>query len=199
KPEDPTFGALLATLTLPDPDAAHQAHFGAAVAAADTNAVIGAPGKDAGSGEAFVFAGDPTKPTFGTLLLDIANPHPQAGAEFGGALSGIGATLIVGAPFDTTAGPGAGTVYLFSGTTGLQTAAIVNPRPAVSTGFGSSVASVGPNVLIGSPLDNTAGAGAGAAFLYGPSGTLLLTFAQPDGGGGHLRAPGARAAPPALI
>ncbi len=96
--------------------------------------------------------------------------------------------MIVGAPSDDTAGPGTGTVYLFDGTTGAEIAAIVNPRPAASTGFGTAVASVGPNVLVGSPDDNTAGPGAGAAFLFGPSGALLTTFVQPDGGGGHFGA-----------
>ncbi len=161
--------------------------------------MIAAPGKDSGSGEVFLFEGDPTQPTFGNLLLDIANPHPQAGAQFGAAVAGIGANLIVGAPFDNTAGTGAGIVYLFSGTTGAQTAAIVNPRPSTSTGFGSAVASVGPNVLIGSPLDNTVNVGAGAAFLYGPTGTLLLTFTQPDGGGGHFGASVAGSGTTALI
>ena len=102
-PTDPNFGDLLATLTLPDPDAAGQAHFGATVAAANTNAVIGAPGKDSGSGEVFVFGGDPTQLTFGSLLLDITNPDSQAGAQFGAALAGIGSDVIVGAPFDNTA------------------------------------------------------------------------------------------------
>ncbi len=87
-----------------------------------------------------------------------------------------------------TAGAGTGTVYLFDGTTGAETAAIVNPRPAASTGFGTAVASVGLNVLVGSPDDNTAGPGAGAAFLFDPSGVLLTTFVQPDGGGGHFGA-----------
>ena len=49
-------------------------------------------------------------------LLNIVNPNPQAGAEFGAASAGIGGDLIVGAPFDNTAGIGAGIVYLFDGT-----------------------------------------------------------------------------------
>ena len=72
-PESPTFGDLLATLTIPDPGAA-MSHFGAAVGAANTKIVIGAPGKDGGSGEVFEFEGDPTQPNFGSLLLDIGNP-----------------------------------------------------------------------------------------------------------------------------
>ena len=187
-PSSPTFGTLLATFTLPDPDSTHQAQFGASVSAANTTILIGAPGKDGGSGEIVAFAGDPTQPTFGDPLFHIANPDSQAGARFGAAIAGVGANLIVGAPFDNTAGAGAGTVYLFtfSGTTAAQTGKIVNPHPAVSTGFGTSVAFVGPNILIGSPTDSTAGPGAGAAFLYSPAGTLLKSFVQPDGGGGHF-------------
>ena len=79
-------------------------------------------------------------------------------------------------------------MYVFDGTMGTQTAKIVNPHPADSTGFGAAVASVGPNVLVGSPDDNTAGIGAGAAFLFGPTGLLLESFAQPDGGGGNFGA-----------
>ncbi len=117
-PTDPDFGALLATFTLPDPDAAGEAHFGAAVAAANTNAIIAAPGKAGGTGEVFVFGGNPTLLDFGSLLLDITNPDSQAGSQFGAAVAGIGSDVIVGAPSDNTAGPGAGIVYVFSGTTG---------------------------------------------------------------------------------
>ncbi len=200
-PSSPTFGTLLATFTLPDPDSVHQAEFGAAVAAANTTILIGAPGKDGGSGEVVAFAGDPTQPTFGSPLFHIADPDHLAGARFGAAIAGISNNLIVAAPFDNTAGSGAGIVYLFafSGTTATQTGAIVNPHPAVSTGFGTAVASVGPNVLIGSPLDATAGPGAGAAFLYSPSGTLLKSFVQPDDGGGHFGASVAGSGTTALI
>ena len=71
-PESTTFGDLLATFTIPDPDAAHDAQFGAAVGATNTNIVIGAPGKDGGTGEVYEFEGDTTQPNFGGLLLDIA-------------------------------------------------------------------------------------------------------------------------------
>ncbi len=200
-PSSPTFGALLATFTLPDPDMTHQAHFGAAVAAANTTILIGAPGKDGGSGEVSTFVGDPTQPAFGSLIVDIANPVSQAGAEFGSAVAGIGANVIVGAPFAGAAGSHAGIVYLFSFSVGTSTelASIVNPNATTSTGFGTSVASVGPNVLIGSPLDSTAGPNAGAAFLYDPTGTMLKTFVQPDGGGGEFGASVAGSGTTALI
>ena len=186
--ESTTFGDVLATLTIPDPGALNDAQFGAAVGATNTNILIGAPGKDGGTGGVYEFEGDTTQANFGDLLLEITNPDAQAGSRFGAAVAGIGDNVIVGAPSDDAAGPGAGTVYVFDGTTGAEIAAIVNPRPAASTGFGTAVASVGPNVLVGSPNDNTAGPGAGAAFLFGPSGALLTTFVQPDGGGGNFGA-----------
>ncbi len=185
-PDSETFGALLATLTISDPGVAHHAQFGASVSSADTNLLIGAPGKDGGTGEVDVFQGDATRPLFGSLLLAVPNPHAQAGSRFGASLWGMGINLVVGAPFDNTAGLSAGSVFLFDGVSGSLTATIANPRPAAATGFGSAVASVGPNVLIGSPLDNTAGPGAGAAFLYSSSGVLIDEFVQPDGGGGHF-------------
>ena len=72
--ESTTFGDLLATLTIPDPDASNDAQFGAAVGATNTNIVVGAPGKDGGTGEVYEFEGDTTQSNFGDLLLDIPNP-----------------------------------------------------------------------------------------------------------------------------
>ena len=79
---------------------------------------------------------------------------------------------------------------MFDGTTGNLITSIANPDTSTTTGFGSAVAAVGPNILIGSPDDND---GAGAAFLYAPPAipgpaTLLAVFAQPDGAGGNFGA-----------
>ncbi|MHB1557348.1 MAG: beta strand repeat-containing protein, partial [Isosphaeraceae bacterium] len=194
-PDDPTFGSLLATFTMPNPPGTGQAHFGASVAAVGTNAVIGAPNNLGGLGEAYLFAADPTQPDFGSLLVNLSNPDQSSGADYGASVAGIGSNVIVGAPYDGTAGPGAGTVFLFSGATGQEIASITYPHPSAS-GFGSAVGSVGANVLIGSP--NDAG-GAGAAFLYGPTGSLLKTFVQPDGGGGDFGASVAGSGTTALI
>ena len=48
------------------------------------------------------------------------------------------------------------------------------------------MASVGPNILIGSPDDSTAGPVVGAVFLYNISNDTLTRFVQPDGGGGNF-------------
>ena len=77
--DDPTFGDLLATITIPDAGSSTGAQFGASVGATNTDIVIGAPGKDAGQGEVYEFEGDPTQPNFGSLLLAIAEPEPATG------------------------------------------------------------------------------------------------------------------------
>ena len=183
--EGTTFGNLLATLTIPDPGASNLAQFGAAVGTTNTNIVIGAPGKDGGVGEAYEFEGDTTQSNFGDLLLKIKNPTSQPGSGFGAAVAGDGDNVIVGAPTVNLAGATGG-VYLFDGTAGTEITSIADPNPSTTAGFGSAVASVGLNILIGSPDDSTAGPGAGAAFLYDTSNAKLTEFVQPDGGGGNF-------------
>ena len=166
-PDSETFGALLATLTIPDAGAAHHAQFGASVGSADTNLLIGAPGKNGDTGEVDVFQGDPSQPLFGNLLLVVPNPNCAARLTFRLVRLGNGNQPDCRERPSTT--PRARPPAACSSSTAppaRSITAIANPRPAAATGFGSAVASVGPNVLIGSPLDDTAGPGAGAAFLY---------------------------------
>ena len=187
--ESTTFGAVLATLTIPDAGGMTNAQFGAAVGATDTNILVGAPAADGGKGAVYEFEGDTTQSNFGKPLLNIPNPTSQLGSDFGAAVAGDGNNLIVGAPAESLAGATGG-VFVFDGTTGNLITSIANPDTLVTTGFGSAVASVGPNILIGSPDDND---GAGAAFLYAPpatvgAATLLTAFVQPDGAGGNFGA-----------
>ncbi len=185
--ESTTFGNLLATLKIPDPGSMNDAQFGAAVGATDTNILVGAPGNNGGSGEVYEFEGDPTQANFGSLLFHITNPTSPSAAEFGAAVAGIANNIIVGAPAANL--PGAtGAVYLFDGTTHSEITSIADPNPSTTAGFGSAVASVGLNILIGSPDDSTAGPGYGAAFLYDTANATLEQFIQPDGGGGNFGA-----------
>ena len=195
-----TFGDLLATLTIPDAGPSNAAQFGAAVGATDTNIVIGAPGNNDGTGEAYEFEGDTTQPNFGELLRKMLNPASQTNSAFGAAITGDGNDVIVGAPTVSLSGA-VGGVYLLDGTTGELITTIANPDASTTTGFGSAVAAVGSNILIGSPDDNN---GAGAAFVYTPPATLgpailETTFIQPDGGGGNFGASVAATQNTALI
>ena len=189
-----TFGSLLATLSIPDSDAQANAQFGASVGTTDTNILVGAPGKDGGRGEVYEYEGDTTQATFGDLMLKVASPSPVPLAHFGAAVAGLGDNVIATAPLASTPDADAfGMVYLLDGATGSVLSSIANPNN--SSGFGSSVASVGANIVIGSPLDGSAG----TAFLYSPSGGLLTTFIQPDSGGGGFGAAVAGTGNTALI
>jgi hypothetical protein len=76
----------------------------------------------------------------------------------------------------------AGSVYLFDGNTGELLLTINNPEPAAFDRFGWSVAGVGTNLLVGTPLDDPGGVvDAGSAYLFdGGTGALLRTFNSPN-------------------
>ena len=187
--ESTTFGDLLATLTIPDAGASSDAQFGAAVGTTNTNIVIGAPGKDGGTGEVYEFEGDTTQSNFGDLLLRHPESRRRSPApDFGAAVAGDGNDVIVGAP----------TVEPRRRDRAASTCSTARPATrsrrsptrdaSTTTGFGSAVASVGsehPDRVAG----RQHGGRGGAAFLYDPSGVAsLTTFVQPDGGGGNFGA-----------
>ncbi len=92
--------------------------FGAAVCLGRHERRDRRPGKDGGTGEVYVFEGDPTQPTFGSLLLDIANPTAQAGSQFGAAVSRPGQQRARRRPVRQHRRSRRRAVYLFNGTTG---------------------------------------------------------------------------------
>ena len=75
--------------------------FGRSVAGLGPDLVIGAPGWDAdGTRPGRVYVMSP----MGNVRLTIENPTPAGGDEFGAAVAVVGANILVGAPFDDTAG-----------------------------------------------------------------------------------------------
>ncbi|MFO0796476.1 MAG: tandem-95 repeat protein [Gemmataceae bacterium] len=154
-------GALVRTLDNPAPAA--NARFGAAVAVVGTRAVVGAPGAGVG-GLAYVF-----DLATGGLVQTLAGPGPAAGDRFGAAVGALGGLVAVGAPGrGTVAGSAVGEAYVFDPLTGLRLRVVRNPTPAPDDEFGTAVAAVGANLLVGAPGDDTAGANAGAAYLFDP-------------------------------
>jgi len=169
------------TLTIPNPAPAASDEFGYSVAAVGGNILVGAihddPSGVTDAGSAYVFDG-----TSGALLLTIPNPAPAADDGFGNSVAPLGGNILVGANMDDPGGvPWAGSAYLFDGTTGALLLTIPNPTPGVGDRFGSSVAPLGGNILVGGPLDDPGGvAGAGSAYLFdGTTGALLLTIPNP--------------------
>ncbi len=156
--------------------------FGSSLAALGANLVVGAPFHDApnaiNTGITYVLSGSTA-----ALLRTFQNPTADPGDEFGFAVAVVGATVVVGAPFDDTAGPDAGAVYVFDGASGALRRTLVNPAPANSTRFGWAVAAVGPNIAIGAPTDS--GTGGGTVYLYdGGTGLLRQVFLNPTATGG---------------
>ena len=160
--------------------------FGSAVTALGGLLAIGAPGRAvggaAGAGAAFLF-----DPATGLLLQTYRNPTPQAGDAFGSAIAAVGGNLLIGAPFDDTAGLDAGAAYLVDPGTAHVLSTLTNPNP-IYTGstFGSVLAASGLHAAVGAPLDDSAGTDAGGVFIFNldPSsasfGTLLKTVRSPN-------------------
>jgi cysteine-rich repeat protein len=115
---------------------------------------------------------------------EFLNPLPSAGDHFGEAIAAVGLNLLVGSPlFDVTNAINTGRAYLFGGGTGALLRTFANPTPGAGDAFGAVVASLGSNVLIGAPLDDTAGPDAGAVYLFNSTtGALIRTFINPSPG-----------------
>jgi len=169
---DGATGSLLNAFGKPNP--ASNDLFGWSVASMGDNVLVGAPGDNLRApvaGAAYLFDG-----TTAGLLLTFPNPTSTADGQFGWSVAGVGGEVLVGAPGVDAGAANAGAAYLFDGATGVLLQSFEKPNAAVDDQFGSSVASVGTNILVGAPGDDTEGDGAGAAYLFDRSGNLLQTL-----------------------
>lgn len=111
-------------------------------------------------------------------LLSAARriPAPDDGVPFGGALALRNGRLAVGkGPIGGRAGVA---VYDFGGAVYF---AVGSPNNDPTDEFGSAVAWVGDDLLVGAPQSDVAGTDRGAAFRFdGTDGTLLHTLTRPD-------------------
>ena len=197
-------GSLLQTFLNPNP--ASNAQFGYSVASVGDDVVVGARFATSGgtnAGAAYLFDGGT-----GTLLQTFVKPDPVFGDRFGESVASVGGNVLIGAPHSPTCSPASicgdftdGAAYLFDGATGVLLRTFVSPAPFGVRNFGTSVADVGGNVLVGAPKevpfpvigglrddvlsdpvpDDTGMSEVGAAYLFGvESGVLLQTFLNPD-------------------
>ncbi len=173
---DSASGGLLRTFINPTPAADDR--FGISVAALGGSVLVGAYLDDTGAldaGAAYLFNANT-----GALLRTFLNPTPAYNDYFGWSVAAVGGNVLIGAPNDDAGAPDAGAAYLFDANTGALLQTFLNPTPALSDGFGVSVAAVGSNVLIGAYFDDTGALNAGAAYLFdAASGGLLRTFLDP--------------------
>jgi filamentous hemagglutinin family protein len=182
-----TTGALIRTLTTPNADLG--AGFGWSVAGVGNQILVGAPftvspvGGISQAGSAYLFNG-----TTGALLQTFNNPAPVASDQFGYSVAGLGANVLIGAPYKDTGGlVDVGSAYIFNSATGALLQTLNKPNPAAGDFFGWSVAAVGTNALVGALGDSTLAVNAGAAYLFnGTTGALLQTFNNPNPGVGDF-------------
>ena len=120
-----------------------------------------------------------------TCQRELLNPVPAAGDRFGHAVAAAGQNVIIGVPLhDKTGAINTGLAYLYSSTTFQPLRQFENPTADPGDEFGFSAAAVGPYVLIGAPMDDTAGTDAGAAYLFdAATGALVRSFVNPDPNG----------------
>ncbi|MGC1396576.1 MAG: hypothetical protein WA828_20120, partial [Coleofasciculaceae cyanobacterium] len=82
--------------------------------------------------------------------------------QFGYSVSGLGANVLIGAPYKDVGGLiDVGSAYIFDSTTGALSKTLDNTTPAAGDFFGWSVAGDGTNALVGALGDSTGAVNAG--------------------------------------
>jgi hypothetical protein len=146
--------------------------FGAQVSLSGNTLVVGAPGSHEGDvrvGSTYVFVRIGSAWFEQARLLPI--PPTPLGA-FGSSLALTADTLVVGGEQDEIGEEIADSAYVFSreGTVWTQQAMLGRSSSSSWDGFGtSSIAISGGHVVAGAPLNDDAGANAGAAYLFSVS------------------------------
>jgi len=116
-----------------------------------------------------------------TPIVTLLNPNNPGNGFFGFSVAAAGNDLLVGA-YNNTSGAlaNAGQAFLFD-VSGALLHTFDNPNSIVGGNFGRAVAIADSDFLIGA-LGNDSGGfmGAGQAFLFDRSGTLLHTFDNPN-------------------
>lgn len=174
-----TTGALVQTLLSPAPAA--DAEFGAWVAPAGTNVVVGAPGAAeggvAGAGTAWV-----VDPLAGVIVAALHTPQPTAAGAFGARAAGIDGDALVGAPGEKIGGVAGGAAHRFAAATGALRLTLAAPVPIAGAAFGSALAGIGDGIVVGAPGENLVGlTHAGRAYLFdGATAGLRRAFESPS-------------------
>ncbi len=170
--------------TISDPSPTQNNNFGYSVATLDQKILIGKSHDDTGgfdAGSVFLYDG-----TTGTQLMHIANPNPTPsgifGDNFGLSVAFLGKNILVGAPFDQLGGGGNyGAVYLFNGTNGNLLLTIPNPEPTNMDEFGTSLTSIGKNIVVSAPFDDFGATDSGSIYVFdSTNGNLLKTIRNPN-------------------
>ena len=181
-------GPVLPILTIPNPEPTQGDQFGAAVAAAGADPVVGVPFDDpvsvSNGGSVYRFPGTRRNGDgLGAVLpsATIRKAVPVLDDQFGFSVAASDGTIFIGVPAEEE-GPilNAGAVYAYVDGAGLTR--FPNPDPDTNDNFGAAVAASDQHVVVGTPGDDLPGAAnAGSVYLLsGVTGALVRTLANPD-------------------
>ena len=174
---DVTNGEIHRTFVSPRAENRNSDGFGHAVTFLGSALAVSAPlgGTDpVDHGQVFLFDRES-----GRLQRVLASPDPQTNEYFGWALASDAELLVIGAVGGGTTQPEAGAVYLYTNTGEfLQT--LKAPEPKKGDHFGEAVALLPGYVIVGAPGYDSAGADAGAVFVFDrKTGTLEARIPNP--------------------
>ena len=156
--------------------------FGQAVDIAGNSLLVGCPKSDtkgADAGAAYVFLANGSAYVEQKKLLSTDS---KGGDHFGAAVAMNGETAVVGAPEADLFGMDSGAAYVFfrEGNLWSQQKKLISPNGAAGDGFGWAVDVELDTAIVGSPMDDTGGLDAGAAYAFkrtgiswNPSGGLV--------------------------
>jgi hypothetical protein len=116
------------------------------------------------------------------LVTTFTNPQPTVVEAFPTAIAAVGTDrVLMGAAYDRSPGSAVGRAYLFS-TNATLLVTFTNFENTTWGYFGAAVATLGNDrLIIGAPGETIAGTLAGKVYLVQTNGSLLTTFANPDG------------------
>ncbi len=161
-----------------NPTPAENDQFGGAAIEIGGSVVVGARLDDAASnnsGAVYVFDTET-----GDLERMIVNPSGQVSELFGGTLARAGGLLVVGIQGSDDPLVNSGVVQVVDVESGALVNTIKNPSPNISDAFGTSVAGLGNQIVIGARLDDTDGDNVGIAYIAdAQSGAILHTLHNP--------------------
>jgi hypothetical protein len=169
-----TTGAVLATLTNPDP--ADAALFGFSVAISGNRAFVGSIAWTLTPGQVFVFDA-----LTGALTATLESPAGTTDDVFGLAVAASGSTVLVGAPGGPAGTAVVGRAYVFDAATEQLIATLDDPAADASDFFGLSVGLWGNAAVVGAPDDKAGGSDSGQAYVFNATtGALLTTLTNPS-------------------
>ena len=118
----------------------------------------------------------------GAQLHKLHAPDGSAGDGFSKSVAIKSGVVVIGADGDDDQGDSSGSAYVFNASNGVFAFKLTPPDGAQQDFFGTSVATDGGYILVGSPRDDDSGMNAGSVYMYNATtGSYIRKITAPDG------------------